>query len=179
MSPKKQPKPEPAKPKRRNYNPPVGPRPGTTGRVTPFRLAEVRRLLGKCMATGNIEKQLAAKWGVSTTTIHNYITRVFKEMAAEDVANRPFRKERLREAIENQVQTCQDARAHNAANRALDLLGRVDGCFAPIEITGEGGAPIQMAVAHTLDLENLADDELSAFARAVKKLEPQKSPTKE
>lgn len=144
--------------------------------MTPQRLERVRALIEECKTTGEIEKQLSVEWDVSRQTIYNYVTKVFKILGDNNREHLPFRKDRMRERMEEQVKVCREAKEYAAANRALELLGKIDGVFDPIklELSGPAGGVIPIAVEHSLNLKDLSDDELAAFEKAVVKLEPQK-----
>lgn len=137
-------------------------RPEDVAPVVAARVDYCRRIMvADRWRTGKTARDLAAAWGVATSTVENYsaeASRAFRtppelvEAARAALAERFHREyRRLRRLGENR-----------SALVALELYGQYAG-LAPAkrqELTGPGGGPLQV-----LDMTKLSDDDLERVAR--------------
>lgn len=127
------------------------------------RIAYAESLLARQYTGRVILARLVEKYDVDLRTAYTYVGVAFDRLAADAESDRPIRKARMRLTLQSMLRAHMARNDGSAANRAADMLCKIDGLYTPEKITVEHtvGVPMEIEqVVGVLDGEGLKALEL-------------------
>lgn len=118
------------------------------------RFAQIAELIEQQWSGPEIVEKLCVEHGISERMAQYDLAAVYEEFRKGDAEDQAVRIARARRAWQRQFRDCKTAQDRDAANYALDRLSRMDGVYAPkqVSITGTIGVAVEIrAVMRALD----------------------------
>jgi hypothetical protein len=102
---------------------------------TAIRLTEVEELLEARLSPMRVEATLSQRWGVTQRCVRRYVRAVRRRWRVESRSmDRTARRDQMRSTIEGILYDARQSGDLTQALRAADMLVRLDGLDAPIEV---------------------------------------------
>lgn len=96
----------------------------------------IEEMLGLLHTQRAITELLAVdeKVGLSAEWLRKRVGKVWREIVERDRAERPIRKELMRHALREHYRAARTVGEWQAATKAMDMLCKLDGLYAPVEV---------------------------------------------
>jgi len=131
--------------------------------ATQNRRRDVEAMMAMLIGTRRIQEDVSVKHNVTKRTVRSDILWVHKQWDEEALANRPSRRNQMRQMLEKLVQKSMAAKDWKAATGACDRLMKLDGLNAPLQIEAT------TKITHRVELMT-SDQQRKALFSMVKRL---------
>lgn len=116
------------------------------------RITVAEKLIARQYTGRAILMRLCQKYKVDQRTAYAYIAVAFQRLAADAENDRPIRKARMRLTLQSLMRAHMTKGDGSSANRAADMLCKIDGLYTPEKITIEHTVGVPLEIERVVDV---------------------------